>query len=189
MGKIGVAAAVAASILVVAAPAVASAGVLVVGKSLAGSCSTSAIAGASHRRALDTCNRALAEQALNERDRAATHINRGVILVRRGEFDAAMGDFEIAVATKPDLGEAWVNRGSIHLREGRLEEGVADTDRGLALGLRQPERAYFNRALAKEWLADTKGAYLDYRRAAELNPNWTEPREQLARFTVVSNTR
>jgi len=61
---------------------------------------------------------------------------------------------------------------------------VADIDRGLAYGPEQPEKAYFNRALAKEFLDDTKGAYLDYLKAAELAPTWTAPQVELKRFTV-----
>ena len=187
MGKIVAAAVAAASVLLVSGSA--SASVVVIGKSMAGSCSSAAIAGAQDRKALDTCSRALAEEALAGRNLAGTYVNRGVIHMRRGDVRSAMADFQDAVAADPKLGEAFVNRGSVHIVEGRFQEGLNDTEHGMSLGLAEPERAYFNRAMAREWLDDEKGAYLDYRKAAELNPKWNLPREQLARFTVVNNRR
>ena len=41
-----------------------------------------------------------------------------------------------------------------------------------------------DRALAHEGLEDAKSAYLDYRKAQELAPDWTAPAEHLPRFTV-----
>jgi tetratricopeptide (TPR) repeat protein len=185
MGKIIAAAVAAASVLAVAAPG--SASVIVLGKSMATGCSKAALAGAQDRKALDTCNRALAEEALHGRNLAGTLVNRGVIYMRRGDLRSAMADFQDAVEQDPQLGEAWVNRGSVHIVEGRFQEGLNDTEHGLKLGLAEPERGYFNRGMAREWLEDEKGAYLDYRKAAELAPKWKLPREQLARFTVVTN--
>ena len=187
MAKIVAAAVAAASVVLVAGQA--SAGVLVLGNSLAASCSKAAIAGAVDTRALQTCDRALSEEGLAGRTLSGTLVNRGVIAMRRGDLRSALSDFETAAQQDPQLGEAFVNRGSVHIVEGRFREGVEDTDRGLTLGLAQPERAYFNRGMAREWLEDERGAYLDYRKAAELNPKWRLPQEQLARFTVVSNPR
>ena len=187
MGKMVIAAVAAASVFVISSAA--SASVVVVGKSMASGCSTAAIAGAQDRKALETCTRALDEEALGGRNLAGTLVNRGVIHMRRGDIRSAMADFQDAVVADPQLGEAYVNRGSVHIVEGRFREGLDDTQIGMNLGLAMPERAYFNRAMAREWLEDEKGAYLDYRKAAELNPKWNLPREQLARFTVVSNPR
>ena len=159
--------------------------VLVVGSTLASSCSKAAFAGQSDVGALEVCNRSLDEEALVGHDRAATHINRGVVLMRRSRLDAAMRDFQQAVQIEPGLGEGYANRGSVHVAEGRFQEAVLDFDRALGLGLKQPERTYFNRGVAREWLDDAKGAYLDYRKAAQLNPAWPDPQEQMVRFTIV----
>ena len=40
-----------------------------------------------------------------------------------------------------------------------------------------------NRALVHESLDDARSAWLDYRRALELAPEWEAPRRQLTRFT------
>jgi tetratricopeptide (TPR) repeat protein len=187
MLKIVAAAATAASVLLVTGSV--SASVVVLGRSFAGTCSKAAIAGARDRASLETCTRSLSEEAQTGRNLAGTFVNRGVIYMRRGDLRAAMADFEAAAESDPRLGEAYVNRGSVHIVEGRYREGVTDTDRGLALGVSEPWRAYFNRGMAREWLDDERGAYLDYRKAAELNPEADLPREQLARFTVVRNPR
>lgn len=179
------ASAAAAAVLFGFGPGAADAAVQVLGSSLAASCSKAAFARQFNVSALDVCNRALQEEALASHNRAATHINRGVLLMRRKHIEAAMRDFQHAVEIEPTLGEAYANRGSVHVVEGRFEDAMADFDHALKLGLKQPERTYFNRALAREWLDDAKGAYLDYRKAAELNPDWPEPQEQLVRFTVV----
>ena len=61
---------------------------------------------------------------------------------------------------------------------------LTEIDRGLSMNPEEPEKAYFNRALANEGLDDMKAAYLDYMKALELAPNWDAPRHELSRFTV-----
>ena len=56
--------------------------------------------------------------------------------------------------------------------------------RGSRWERKEPEKAYFNRALAYEGLDDEKSAYLDYQQAATLKPSWDAPRLELRRFTV-----
>ena len=163
----------------------AGAAVQVLGSSLAAGCSKAAFESRSDLRALETCNRSIDEESLSGHDKAATYVNRGILLMRRGNNEAAMRDFQAASEIKPSLGEAFANRGSVHVVEGRFPQAVADFNHALELGLAQPERTYFNRAVAREWMDDAKGAYFDYRKAAELNPKWPDPQEQMIRFTVV----
>ena len=66
----------------------------------------------------------------------------------------------------------------------RLGLRLEDINRALDLGVEEPEKAYFNRALAHEGLDDMKAAYLDYQKALELKPEWEPPKRELARFTV-----
>jgi Flp pilus assembly protein TadD len=163
------------------------AAVQVLGTSLAGTCSKAAFAGDSSPLAVEACGRSLADEPLAAHDRAATHVNRGIMLMRNRNFEGAARDFQRAIQLQPAMGEAYANRGSVLVVEGRFQEAVADFNRALELGLSQPERTYFNRAVAREWMDDAKGAYLDYRKAAQLNPEWPTPREQMVRFTVVSS--
>lgn len=159
--------------------------VQVYGKSRAAGCSSAASAGRSDAPAVVECSNALQEEPLTVRDRAATLVNRGILLMRRGSLDSAMKDFEQARELMPTMGEVYANRGSLLVATDRMAEAVADFNKALELGVVQPERTYFNRGVAREWMNDVRGAYLDYRRAAQINPKWPDPREQMVRFTIV----
>ena len=165
-----------------AAPA--SSAAFVLGGGLADACSRFALDGRSDDYSLNTCTYALETETLVKRDRAATFVNRGVIQLRRKKYDAANHDFDTAIRLAPAMGEAFVNRGAALIAQRRWQEGMADIDRGLALGPDEPEKAYFNRALAWEALDDMAAAWRDYTQAATLKPEWEAPRRELTRFTV-----
>lgn len=158
--------------------------VTVLGGGMARECSVAALNGASDPKYEEVCTMALETEALGPRDRAGTYVNRGVLKLRRKEFAAAEFDFNRAIATKPDLGEAYINRGAAQVGTRRYAEGLADLNKALELGVDEPEKAYYNRALAYEGLDDMKAAYLDYQKALELKPDWAPPRQELARFSV-----
>lgn len=130
------------------------------------------------------CDRALATEPLRTRDLAATHVNRGVLLMGRMKYPAALADYDSAVRIRPKLAEGHANRGAALIALGRYQEGVAEITLGLELNTEFPEKSYYNRALGREQLDDFKGAYLDYQKALELKPDWEEPRVQLTRFTL-----
>lgn len=165
-----------------AAPAASAA--FVIGGGLANACSQFALDGRSDDYSLNTCTYALESEALVKRDRAATLVNRGVIQLRRKKYEAANRDFDTAIRLQPAMGEAFVNRGAALIAQRRWQEGMVDIDKGLALGPDEPEKAYFNRALAWEALDDMTAAWRDYSKAVELKPDWDAPRKELARFTV-----
>lgn len=181
MGRIALSIGVAAAALLAAGSA--SAAVSVLGTAAANECSAAALAGDATDEDLANCNQALLE-VQGVREKAGTYVNRGVLLLRRKQFDAARKDFEMAEKIDPTMGEAVVNRGASFVAEKRYLEGLTEIDRGLAMNPEEPEKAYFNRALANEGLDDMKAAYLDYMKALELAPNWDAPRHELTRFTV-----
>ena len=86
---------------------------------------------------------------------------------------------------QPDMGEAYINRGGSLVGQKRYMEALLDIDKGLTLNPEEPEKAYYNRALANEGLDDIKAAYFDYLRAVELAPQWDIPKRELLRFSVV----
>jgi tetratricopeptide (TPR) repeat protein len=77
-----------------------------------------------------------------------------------------------------------VNRGAAAVGARRFADGLADINKALELGVEEPEKAYYNRALAYEGLDNLKAAYFDYQKAVELKPEWDAPKNELARFTV-----
>ncbi len=155
------------------------------GTKLAHSCFAAA---EEHRRSLAglrVCDAALTEEVLNEVDRAATHVNRGILRVLMEDFDRAKQDYDVAIRMQPQLGEAYVNRGMMYVRQaGKEQAAIADITKGLELGTREPAIAHYGRALAFEASGRVAEAYRDYRKAAELAPQWPAPATELARFTV-----
>lgn len=179
-GGLGLAAAVA----VMAMAGEARSAVTVFGGGLGEACSKAAITGKSDRKFEELCTLALEQELLSTRDRAGTYINRGVMKLRRMEWESATRDFNIAIRTRGDLGEGYVNRGAAFIGQRRFAESLTDINRGIELGVEEPAKAYYNRALAYEGMEDAKSAYFDYQKALELQPAWELPKEQLARFTV-----
>jgi tetratricopeptide (TPR) repeat protein len=171
-----------AAALLCAAPAGAS--TLVIGGGAAKECADAAIGGRSDNASVTRCTLALETEILGFRDQARTYVNRGVLRMRQRDFAGAVGDFDAASKIDPDLGEAYVNRGAAYVGSSRYGEGLAQIDQGLALGVKDPQKAYFNRAIAHENLGDVTAAYRDFSKAAELDPDWDAPKKELTRFTV-----
>lgn len=162
----------------------ASASTLVIGGGAANACAQAAIGGRADTASVTTCTLALDTETLEVRDRARTYVNRGVLRMRQRDFVGAVSDFDMASQVDPGLGEAYVNRGAAYVWTKRFGEGLSQIDQGLALGVQDPEKAYFNRGVAHEQLGDVKAAYRDYSRAAQLAPAWDAPKTELMRFTV-----
>ena len=132
----------------------------------------------------ETCTQSLETENLLLEDRAGTFVNRGVVRLRLQRYPEAVKDFTIALSLRSDLAEAYVNRGAAQIGGHHFAEALVDLDKALAMGVAEPEKAYYNRALAYEWLDNPKAAWLDYNKALELAPDWALVREQLTRFTV-----
>lgn len=163
----------------------AGAAITVIGNSYARSCYEAAEQERHGPNSLRECDMALNESALSSRDRAATHVNRGILLMYEKDLTGAIADFNKALEIDAALPEAFVNRGIAHLHlGGRDEQAVADLTRGIELDASRPEIAYYTRAVANEIMGEVRAAYEDYRMAARLKPEWDEPRKQLQRFEV-----
>lgn len=162
----------------------ASSAVTVFGGDQAQACYQAAKYGDPTRTGLGDCTLAIESTPLSLDDLAGTYVNRGVVHMLHEQFRLAQADFDSALQLKANLGEAYVNRGAALIALHRYAEGIADIDRGLPLRPDEPEKAYYNRAIADEALDNVKQAYFDYLKASELKPTWTAPKTELARFTV-----
>ena len=166
----------------------AQADVTVIGNGLAANCSAAArsVAGNGPARgeAVKECTLALEEEVLSPHERAATFVNRGVLHLAARDFGTARSDFDAALRIEPNLAEALTNRGAALIGQGHDAQAITEIDRGLGLNPMEPEKAYFNRAIAEERLGDLKSAYNDYRKAQALKPDWPLPGAELARFRV-----
>lgn len=158
---------------------------IILGHGHAADCSRLALRGKFDQAALGVCTLAIEQDNLRRQDAAKTHVNRGVIHMRRGSLDKAAKDFDGAERLMPDLGEIFVNRGAVLMKQSRWEEAIAQFDQGIALRPDELEKAYFNRGLAREQVDDLNGAYADLKMAASLKPDWPAPRTEMERYTVV----
>jgi tetratricopeptide (TPR) repeat protein len=134
--------------------------------------------------ALAICARAIEDSNVDSYNRAAAYVNRGDILLRMQRFAEAVADSDKAIAIDHAMGAAHINRGAAMIGLQRYDEALASLNRAIEIGAGKLQLAYFDRGMAKENLGDVKGAYLDYRKAAELDPSFQLAADQLARFTV-----
>lgn len=134
---------------------------------------------------LPICSVALREGDLDAQDRLATLVNRGIINFRLENLDAAMADFDAALAMEPDQPDALINKGITLLARGASDgEAMNLIDRGLAGRPQRPWVGYYGRAVAHELAGRDGQAYRDYRRARDLRPGWRPAEQALTRFTV-----
>lgn len=170
--------------LAFAGPAVGA--VTVIGNTSARLCYEAAESGGTAIRGLGYCDEALAVEALSDRDRVATLVNRGILKMRKSDYDAAIVDFDTAISEDGQQAEAYLNKGVALLR------GSTDYARAVPLfttaiekKTRKPELAYLGRGMAHEMNGQVQAAYRDYKQAQAIAPEWKPPTAELARFTVV----
>lgn len=137
--------------------------------------------------AVRNCTDALDQEALSRADRVATHVNRGILRHRLGQSEAALADYDRALALGPTEAEAYLNKAATLFKlEGRWREALPLFTAALERKTRRPEIAYFGRGLTHELAGDLRAAYADLKKASELAPEWELPARELARYSVKS---
>jgi tetratricopeptide (TPR) repeat protein len=131
-----------------------------------------------------TCDDALSSGSLDRKDTAATYVNRGILEMSRERYDIAEKNFNSALTFLPRLAEAHVDLGSTLINMKKYDEGVKETELGLQLGSKEPERGWYNLGIAYERLGNLQKAYESYRQASILDPKWQEPKDEMARFVL-----
>ena len=162
----------------------ASAGIMTIGGSYADGCFRAAEQHQATLESLNTCDRAFSEEALTSDDELATHVNRGILLMLRDDYQRAYSDFTKAMAMGPARSEPYMNLAILQLRNGKSAEAVPLFSKAIELGTEMPEVAYYGRALAHEDVGNVKAAYADLRQATSLKPKWDAPAKDLARYQV-----
>jgi tetratricopeptide (TPR) repeat protein len=161
------------------------AAVTVLGNGLAAGCFQAAEFGADPKSGVQTCTDALEDEALTVPDRAATYINRGILRARADDSYGALADCNQGLKLNAAMGDGYVDRGTVYIVLQKYDDALADINRGIAMGAHKPHIAFYDRAIVNEALGNVRAAYLDYKKAVELEPNFTLANEQLARFKVV----
>lgn len=173
-----------AAVIALIAP-VATAQVFVIGSGLAAECYEGAKTGRYASTIVEqSCTRALHEEAMTRPNRAATLVNRGIIRMRDGRYDAALSDYERAERIDDSQGAIYLNKGAALIYKKQFADAIAPLDRAISMETQDLYAAFYNRAIAKENTGDVPGAYYDFEKAVELNPEFETAKRQLSRFTV-----
>jgi tetratricopeptide (TPR) repeat protein len=131
------------------------------------------------------CDEALRNEPLTDYEITATYVNRGILKLRRNNVDGAIADFDAAIARDPNEPESYLNKGMAKLRtNGGWDDALPLFNAAIEKETRRPAIAYYGRAIANELGGHVRQAYLDYRQASQLAPQWDEPKKDLSRFTV-----
>ena len=165
-------------------PLSASAAVMSVGGPLSQNCYNAALSGDTRDQGLASCTRALNEEPLEAHDRAGTFVNRGILEMMRGKDAKADADFDSAIRLDEGLADAWLNKGFLRLRRGDGRGALPLLQSGIDRGARRQALAIFARGVAYEQMGQFDSAYADLKRASQLEPRWSMPKEYLANYRV-----
>lgn len=134
--------------------------------------------------AIATCDEAISGGLLDRKDLASTYVNRAILEMSRENYRLAEDNVRSALRYLPKLPEAHVDLGSALINQHQYAAGVKETELGLQLGSKEPERGYYNLGIAYERMGDLQKAYESYRQASLLDPKWQDPKDEMARFVV-----
>jgi tetratricopeptide (TPR) repeat protein len=87
---------------------------------------------------------------------------------------------------KPELGAIWLNEGAAYIFLKDFDSALVSLDKAIALDSQELYAAHYNRAIARENTGDLVGAYADFQKTLELNPEFERAKWQLTRFTVTN---
>ena len=133
--------------------------------------------------AIRSCTAAL-KQPLSGKDQAATFINRGILLMRKGDYADARTDYERAIALRPNIDEAYINYGAVLLYLRDYAGALDALNTSIEMGTEKMPEALYNRALIYHAQQDYRAAYDDLTEALTLRPDWEIAQTALSRYNV-----
>ena len=134
--------------------------------------------------AIGACDDALKSAKLDRKDTASTWVNRGILEMSRERYKNARGNFKEALNLFPKLAEAHVDIGSALINLQQYADGIKETELGLSLGSKEAQRGWYNLGIAYGELGDQQKSYESFRQASQLDPDWPDPKKEIARFTL-----
>ena len=178
-----------ASIFSLSVTATASAQVVVQNGGAARDCYVSTKSGNPGRiGAIKTCQAALSE-FLPAKDLAATHVNLGVLLMRKGDYSEAQTHYAKAIKIRPNLSEAHINHAASLIYTADYSAAIASIDKAIDIGTEKMPEALYNRAVAYDRLQNYKGAYKDLKQALILRPDWEPALALLSGYQVTTRAK
>jgi tetratricopeptide (TPR) repeat protein len=111
--------------------------------------------------------------------RGRSYYNRAVVLLRLGRASEAVADLDSALARLPGEAATLLGaRGYARLQTGDVPAAVADFDRAIAAGSRDPG-VHYGRGQGRLRLGDAAGAAEDFRQTLRLDPGHARARARL----------
>ncbi len=120
-------------------------------------------------KAIELFTRAIAEE-LPRQKLIAAHELRGNCLTEKGQYDQAIGDFDIVLRMRPDEQEGLLGRGNAYAKRGDNGKAIQDYTEALRLYPQFPE-AHVDRGLVYKWTKQYDKAESDFNDALALRPN------------------
>lgn len=99
--------------------------------------------------------------------------NLARVFSQTGELQAALVEYDRAVATDPWYPDYYLERGNVRRRLGDTDGALADYTRAIEVGLPCPQATY-NRGDLELELGDVEGARLDFDRTLELDDSYVD---------------
>ena len=98
---------------------------------------------------------------------ALTHTNRGTAYLKKGQYDAAIGEYNKALEINPRSAVAYYNRSVAYTSKGQYDKAVTDCSSALQLNPRDAN-SYYSRGVSYWHLGSKTEAIKDLQSAAKL---------------------
>lgn len=134
---------------------------------------------ANARKGVELCSFALEHERLTQNDRAATLVNRGILLTATRQYEQALDDYNRARELQPALAEPYIGRGNLVFLAGHFDLAISEYNQALTMMLSRRHVGYFNRGLAYEKRGMQEEAIADYQQALAIKPDWALPQERI----------
>jgi tetratricopeptide (TPR) repeat protein len=102
---------------------------------------------------------------------ANSYFSQGVALANRGNYQAALTNYNQAIQLNPNYGLAYFSRGNVYYYLGDKQRAIADYNQAIQLDPKYAT-AYNNRGNAYSYLGDKQKAIADYNQAIQLDPKY-----------------
>lgn len=165
----------------------ATAQILVLGSGPAEQCYKSAKLGdKGSQSAIRTCEEALAKHDISLKDTAATHVNVGVLYMRRKDNKNAQYHFEKALKIRPAMAEIYINYGASLIQIGNFDKALTALNKSIELETTKLPEALYNRSIVYNRLGKFKEAYKDLKQALAVRPGWPIAITALENYVVTT---
>ena len=139
------------------------------------------VATTSKLTAINVCYKALKEP-LSKKNRAATHVNLGILLMRRGEYLKAQEQYTKAALTQPKLSEIYINLAASRIYTTQYKLAVEAATKAIKIGTEKLPEALYNRAIAYDSLGFLNRAFEDLALALEIRPDWPPAKNMITKY-------